>query len=970
MTERSREGTGPLSTAPLAFRLTGFVDVDAVWRAIQAVVRGPVDFTVTDLIDGRTTEEHQLYEVARLALAGPPATAGQATVYLIREDDCVIVLAGAEFGPDVVDRFRVQYQRDAGHEVVGPAATPQPHDEFVWWRPDGIDDERLAQLLRFWTGRLCGARSELGIWAADGLGRRRAAVLRVHDTALPDDLAVRLDNQADAAALALAALRILLWRQTGQPDLLIATPCSGPATPMPLRNPVLAGRSIGDLVAAERQAMEEAEAHAGLPYEFLVRSVRNRHEAVAAALFRYDRRTTAAFGPAMVPLSLEFLAAAHPLRLRLYHSGGALRLSIVYDSHLLDRATVERMASRYAHLLAAAVSGYGIPVDVLPALCSQDREQLRTLAGGAAREPSAGTVIDLVAETVAAVPDAVAVRDGAGELTYRDLWSVSARVAADLIATGLRPGSRVGVLLDRTAALPAVALGILRAGHAYLPLDRSQPDARLSYLLTDSGAAAVVAADPDAVPACVPVIAVWPDRPLVPTGPEVTAGSEVTVGAEQTAYVIYTSGSTGRPKGVVVPHGAFRNVLLDMRERLGAGLSQGMLAITTVTFDIAQLELFLPLVSGGTVLMVGDDDVRDARMLVRRLEQWRPGVVQATPSTWQTLIALGWPGDPGMTALSGGEALSPALAAELRARSRGVCNGYGPTETAIYSTAHWVTAGDDQTVPIGGPVAGTELYILDGALRQVPVGAIGELYIGGVGVADGYLERPALTADRFVPDPYGASPGGRIYRTGDLVRLRLDGALEYHGRIDHQIKLRGIRIEPGEIERAVLELPGIDRCVVVARPGAGGADVLVAYVVPAPPAVPTAAEVEAALANTLPRTLVPTVVLLDALPLTASGKVDRNALPDFRGPGGADSPPTNDTERALAALWTDILGIAEPPVNRDFFDLGGYSLATVRLAFGIERDFGVELALADLLQAQTIVAQAELVDHHMAQMGG
>jgi acyl carrier protein len=281
-----------------------------------------------------------------------------------------------------------------------------------------------------------------------------------------------------------------------------------------------------------------------------------------------------------------------------------------------------------------------------------------------------------------------------------------------------------------------------------------------------------------------------------------------------------------------------------------------------------------------------------------------------------------------------------------------------------------VTAGDDQTVPIGGPVAGTELYILDGALRQVPVGAIGELYIGGVGVADGYLERPALTADRFVPDPYGASPGGRIYRTGDLVRLRLDGALEYHGRVDHQIKLRGIRIEPGEIERAVLELPGIDRCVVVARPGAGGADVLVAYVVPAPPAVPTAAGVEAALANTLPRTLVPTVVLLDALPLTASGKIDRNALPDFRGPGGADSPPTNDTERALAALWTDILGIAEPPVNRDFFDLGGYSLATVRLAFGIERDFGVELALADLLQAQTIAAQAELVDHHMAQMGG
>ncbi|MFJ4437305.1 AMP-binding protein [Streptomyces sp. NPDC088923] len=406
-----------------------------------------------------------------------------------------------------------------------------------------------------------------------------------------------------------------------------------------------------------------------------------------------------------------------------------------------------------------------------------------------------------------------------------------------------------------------------------------------------------------------------------------------------------------------------------MRSRLGCRPGDAALATTTVGFDVAQLELFLPLVGGGTVLMASAEEVRDARALIRRLDDWRPSTMMGTPSNLRNLLTMGWPTLPGLTIVAAGEALLPDLAAELRSRSRAVWNAYGPTETTVYSTIHRTGAADDDVMAIGGPVAGTDLHILDESLRRVPVGAVGELCIGGIGVARGYLGRPGLTAERFVPDPYGDHPGRRLYRTGDLVRLRADGALEYLGRTDLQIKIRGVRIEPGEVEHAVMALPEVGECVVVARPGAGGVLVLLSFVVAAPGARAVAADIEAALATRLPRMSLPTVVVLDALPLTPSGKIDRKALPALHHVHGTGQQPRSGTESALATLWADVLGLSDPPVDRDFYDLGGHSLATVRLAFGIERAFGVELAIHDLLERQTITAQAELIDRRTAGVG-
>jgi amino acid adenylation domain-containing protein len=427
------------------------------------------------------------------------------------------------------------------------------------------------------------------------------------------------------------------------------------------------------------------------------------------------------------------------------------------------------------------------------------------------------------------------------------------------------------------------------------------------------------------------------------------------------AYVLYTSGSTGRPKGVQISHRAVVNFLTSMRRQPGLGAEDVLLAVTTLAFDIAALEIFLPLTTGARVVIAGREVTGDGRRLARLVAESRATVMQATPATWRMLLDAGWEGSRRLKVLCGGEALPPDLAERLLPRCAELWNLFGPTETTIWSTLWQVRPG--QPIAIGRPIANTQAYVLDREMQPVPLGVPGELYLGGDGLARGYLNRPELTAARFVPDPFHPESGARLYRTGDQVRYRTDGNIEFLGRLDHQVKVRGFRIELGEIEAGLSRHPQVRDRVVVAREEGGANKRLVAYVVPGAGPVPAADDLRAFLGKRLPPYMVPSAfVMLDTLPMTANGKVDRKALPaPPTSPAAGYTAPRTPVEEKLAAIWAQALGVPRIGVHDDFFALGGHSLLGGRVFAEIERTFGKRLPLATLFQGGTVERLAKLL---------
>ena len=521
----------------------------------------------------------------------------------------------------------------------------------------------------------------------------------------------------------------------------------------------------------------------------------------------------------------------------------------------------------------------------------------------------------------------------------------------------------VALCVDRSAEMVVGLLGVLKAGGAYVPLDPSYPEGRLEYMLRDSEAPVVVTSADLAGSLPVGEAAVV----LVEEGSDEPAGNlDGVTSADHLAYVIYTSGSTGRPKGVQVPHGALANFLGSMRQILAITERDALLAVTTLSFDIAALEVFLPLVVGARLELASRTEAADGVALAARIASEGVTFLQATPATWRLLLETGWAGCPTLNMLCGGEALPRPLADRLLPKGKALWNLYGPTETTIWSAYARVEAGEGP-VAIGRAIANTQLYVLDSRLRPVPSGVAGELYIGGSGLARGYLGRPGLTAERFLPDHLGTKPGGRIYRTGDRARWLADGSLECLGRVDHQVKIRGFRVELGEVESAILSHPNVREAVVVAREDATGEHALAAYLVARDGPAPTAGELRRAIAATLPDYMVPSAfVVLEAMPLTPNGKVDRAALPD---PGSARSassegylPPRNAIEEAVASAFGDVLGVDRVGARDDFFELGGHSLMAAQLLARVRDAFGVELPLKDLFDAPTVAGLAHLVE--------
>ena len=570
---------------------------------------------------------------------------------------------------------------------------------------------------------------------------------------------------------------------------------------------------------------------------------------------------------------------------------------------------------------------------------------------------------ELVGEQVVRSPGVVAVVCGGERLTFAELDERSSRLANYLVGLGVGPEVLVGICVERSLEMLVGLLGVLKAGGAYVPIDPAYPVERQAFMLADSRAPVVVTQERlvEGLPVeGVEVVCIDRDWPVIGGLPAVVP--EVVCDPEQLAYVIYTSGSTGKPKGVQISHRALVNFLWSMRERPGLGADDVLVAVTTLSFDIAGLELYLPLVVGGRVVIAPGEVASDPRALAGLLEGAGATVMQATPTTWRMLVDSGWSGGRGLKGLCGGEALPVVLADRLVGLGVELWNMYGPTETTIWSTCCRVQAGDG-SVSIGRPIGNTSLFILDELMAPVAVGVVGELWIGGDGLARGYRGRPDLTQERFVAHPFDGGGDARVYRTGDLARYRPDGNVEFLGRVDHQVKVNGFRIELGEIETVLARHPGVADAVVVAR-GEGAAAQLAAYVILR--RAVEAYELRQFVSEKLPAYMVPsTVTSLGAFPLTPNGKVDRKALPEPTRVRSADRElvePRTSLERRLAVIWERELGVERIGVTDDFFDLGVRSIVAASLFAAIEAEIGDSLSLGAIFRASTIEKLARLIE--------
>ncbi len=857
------------------------------------------------------------------------------------------------------------------------------------------NSERFARDRKYWLERF--ADRPVAFSLADQRRQNVGGLLR-QTTHLSAEAvkALRAMAQACSASLpqvVIAAVAAYLYRVTGVEDLVIGLPVAARpkgrlrrvpgmvANAVPLRLAMSPGMSAASLIREVGRQVREAIRHQCYRYEDLRRDLNllptNQHlftTVINIEPFDYDIRF------AGYPTTTHNLSngSAEDLAMFVYDRGDGKGLRIDFDANpaLYSAKDLADHQQRLLRLVDAIVRDPGRPIGGIELLDVAERRRVLVEWNDTARAVPETTLPALIEAQVAQRGGAVALICEDATLSYAALNARANRLAHLLIAQGAGPEQIVALALPRSAELIVGLLAILKSGAAYLPLDPDYPADRLAFMLADARPACLITSsviaphlpetaaqlqlvldDPDTAG----VLARQPDTN--PRDQDRTAP----LSPQNPAYVIYTSGSTGTPKGVVVTHAGLLNHMLWMMSEYPVSENDQILSRTSVSFDAAGWEIWLPLLSGAALNVAPAHVTRDPQQLIDYIKQQRITIAQFVPSLLAATSELISTADTHSLkhVFAGGEALASNLARDVTtAWNVRLVNLYGPTETTIQVTSwQWQDDGDGQFAPIGHPIWNTRVYVLDDGLQPAPVGVAGELYIAGSGLARGYLNRPGLTAERFVADPFGP-PGSRMYRTGDRARWRPDGALQFLGRADHQVKIRGFRIEPGEIEAALGQHDAVAQAAVIAREDRPGDKRLVGYVVPADGEAPDATVLRQHLARSLPDYMVPAAfVMLDALPLTPSGKLDRKALPAPDQQSAADyTPPRTATEKVLAGLWAETFGLERVSIHDNFFELGGHSLLVTHLISKIRATFAVELPLGTVFEVSTIAGLAERLD--------
>ena len=876
-----------------------------------------------------------------------------------------------------------------GRTVSLPMPKLQYADYAVWQRKQ-LQGAGLEKRLEYWRKQLEGSPASLDL----PTDRPRPAVQTFNGAKLEvvfsKDLVDKLNafSRSQGATLfmtLLAGFQTLLSRYSNQDDITVGTPIANRnraeledmigffANTLVMRTKFAEGATFRDVLAQVKETTLGAYDHQDLPFEKLVEELHPERNLGQNPLFQVMFSLLNLVRPEfeLADLKLRFLdlgeaVAKFDLAMFLTDGPSGIEGRIEYNTDLFDKSTIERMIEHYRVLLDAAAGAPDTPISHLQLLDQKERSQILVEWNATQTNyPRQVPMHRLFEQQAERTPKAIAVVMGDEQISYRALNERANQLANYLVQRGVGTETPVGIFLERSINMVVALLATLKAGGAYIPLDPAYPTDRIAFILEDANMPVLITQESLLnllPPTKATVIDLDVAQGEIAREKRDSGARDVT--AENLAYVLYTSGSTGKPKGVQITHRNLVNFLLSVQKEPGLQAKDTLLAVTTLSFDIAGLELYLPLVSGAKIVLASRNDASDGRRLLDLMKRRKPTVMQATPATWRMLIDAGWEGTRELKILCGGEALPGDLAAQLLPRCAQLWNMYGPTETTIWSSVYRVTSAM-ATAPIGKPMANTTFYVLDSAMQPVPIGVGGELYIGGEGVARGYFKRPELTAQKFVADPFDQREGARLYRTGDLARFLTDGNVQYLGRTDFQVKVRGFRIELGEIETVLAQHPSVAQAVVAAREDSPGNKRLVGYIVPKAGQHLTIGEARAHLKQSLPDYMLPSAIMeLEALPLTPNGKVDRKALPkpEYQPASSACAvPPRDEVEEKILKIWQEVLLTTSIGVTDNFFELGGHSLLAVRLVDEIRKRTGVEIPLTALFQGATIEHLAKIV---------
>jgi amino acid adenylation domain-containing protein len=1011
----------PVYNVPMLFRLEGALDRGALERSIAAIaVRhevlrtsfpmagdepvqriappGRYELPIVDLrgepADGReaqaralaTTEYHRPFD-----LEAGPLWRGQ--LVILDDDHHWLVLCAHHVVLDgwSVNLYLAELKELYRAEIEGtPPVVPElavQYVDFSEWQRRWLTGGRLDQQVRYWKARLDGAPTVLELPG----DRPRPPIQTFRGALLPVALSPQqsqrvrdfaLEHQATPFMVLLAALQALLHRYTGQTDLLVGSPVANrPRREVEsllgcfVNNVVLRARfgepqSFRELLRATREDTLGAFEHQDVPFEVLVDVLKTPRDLSRNPLFQVMFALQNTPGSAVEAPGLAFESvlpeseiAKFDLSLNLVDGPDGFRGFYEYNTDLHDRATIASLAGAFSTLLDAALRAPERPLDDL-ALLGEAQQRALVVDWNPRDEvvPPPRTIAELFAAQVATRSDARCLVTADRSLSYREVDARARRLARLLVDAGVGPEVRVGICMKRTAELPIAMMAVFQAGGACVPMDPKYPRDRLLFMAADSGLSVIVAdASARGVLEGCPNRVLYVDGAALDDAGAASLAPGARASADHLAYVIYTSGSTGRPKGVALAHRGVNALLRWSAEVFSDDDLAGVLASTSICFDLSIFELFITWGRGGTVVLVENLlDLKDSPVAAS------VRLINTVPSAMMELLRMNAvPAGVRVVNLAG-EPIRQSLVDGLYGLGtvRDVYNLYGPTEDTVYSTSARLTAGAAGSPPIGGAIRHGRAYVLDDRMRPVPIGVRGELYLGGEGLARGYLNQPAITALRFVPSPFGP-PGARLYRTGDIGRWRGDGALEFLGRNDGQVKLRGFRIELGEIEEALSRHPLVREAAVLVRGDGAAGDRLVAYVATADAASCTADQLRQHLHETLPSYMVPTAYVIEAaLPHTPNGKIDRRALPPpaaARPAAGQVAKPATATEERIASIWRDVLGLPAVGADDNFFDLGGHSLLLTRVQVRLDQEYPGRVSLTELFQYPTVRTLAALL---------
>ena len=1021
------EPESPFYNIPAAVRLQGELNVEALQQSLNEIVRRhealrtnfqtiegqavaviseqkPLTLPILDISSLSAFEQEAEVKEQAAQEARQPFNISSdhlLRVKLLRlgEQEHIVLLTMHHIVSDgwsvgvLVEELATLYSNFCNGEPLTSEELPIQYVDFAAWQRQWLQGEVLQTQISYWLKQLENAPKVLELPTDHPRPAIQTFRGATYSFKLSKELSTALNklSQQQGTTLfmtLLAGFQTLLWRYTAQEDIVVGSPIANRnraeierligffVNTLVLRTNLGGNPSFEELLKWVREVALGTYAHQDLPFELLVERLKVERDLSHAPLFQVmfvlqNAPMSALELPGLTLTPLEGYSDTSKFDLTLYMTETLEGLvgSLEYNTDLFEENTIYRMAGHLQRLLEEIVANPQQRLSELPLLSESEERQLlwewnHTEVG----YPQNQCIHQLFEAQVEKTPSVVAVVFEDQQLTYKELNAKANQLAHHLRSLGVKSEVLVGICVERSLEMIIGLLAILKAGGAYIPLDPSYPQERLQFILKDTQAQVLLTQhhlienlpQHQAKVVCFDTESDWG---IIAQQSQQNPSNDCTT--NNLAYIIYTSGSTGKPKGVQIPHYALSNFLYSMKEAPGLTSDDTLLAVTTYSFDIAALELFLPIIVGARLIVASREIISDGIQLSAKLIDSKATVMQATPATWQLLLAAGWDGNHQFKILCGGEALPCDLGSQLLQRCASVWNMYGPTETTIWSAASQLKT-DSNIIPISHPIANTQLYILDQYSQLVPVGVAGELCIGGEGLARGYFHRPDLTAEKFIPNPF-SKEAARLYKTGDLARYLPNGDIEYIGRIDNQVKIRGFRIEFGEIEAQLTQYPNVRESVVIVREDIPGDKRLVAYVVSEQELAPKPSELRSFLKEKLPNYMIPVVfVPMKTLPLTPNGKVNRKALPAADGFSleleTAYIKPRNDLEKSIAMIWQQVLKVEKVGIHDNFFELGGHSLLLVQVHSQLHEIFKTNLLVLDLFRYPTISSLAEFIN--------